>query len=448
MDNASKKFYRNVLILVLPMALQNLINVGVTSTDVIMLGKVGEKVLSGASLGNQVYFILSLILFGLTSGASVLNAQYWGKGDVETIQKVLGIALKISAVIGILFTAATFFMPNLLMHIFTNEEEVVAEGIRYLRIVCFSYILSCISMVYLNTMRSVERVKIATVVYLCSLFLNILVNSIFIFGLFGAPKMGVAGAALGTVVARLAEVLLVLYYDRRVNDVFHFRLKYLFVKDRLLMKDFIRFSLPVILNELLWGAGVSAIPAILGHLGSSVVAANSVAQVVRQLAMVVSFGVASATAIMIGKAIGEGKEEVANDYGSRFVKLSIMTGVCGALVVAVAGPIAKATLTLTPAAKGYLTFMMWIMCYYTIAQAYNTTLIVGVFRAGGDTRFSLFVDSFFLWGISILGGFLAAFVFHLTPFWVYIILLSDEVLKTPLTTKRYKSRKWLKNITR
>lgn len=448
MDNASKKFYKNVLILVLPMALQNLINVGVTSTDVIMLGKVGEKVLSGASLGNQVYFILSLILFGLTSGASVLNAQYWGKGDIETIQKVLGIALKISAVIGILFTAATFFMPNLLMHIFTNEEEVVAEGVRYLRIVCFSYILSCISMVYLNTMRSVERVKIATVVYLCSLFLNILVNSIFIFGLFGAPKMGVAGAALGTVVARLAEVLLVLYYDRRLNDVFHFRLKYLFVKDRLLMKDFIRFSLPVILNELLWGAGVSAIPAILGHLGSSVVAANSVAQVVRQLAMVVSFGVASATAIMIGKAIGEGKEEVAKDYGSRFVKLSIMTGVCGALVVAVAGPIAKATLTLTPAAKGYLTFMMWIMCYYTIAQAYNTTLIVGVFRAGGDTRFSLFVDSFFLWGIAILGGFLAAFVFHLEPFWVYIILLSDEVLKTPLTTKRYKSRKWLKNITR
>lgn len=448
MDNASKKFYRNVLILVLPMALQNLINVGVTSTDVIMLGKVGEKVLSGASLGNQVYFILSLILFGLTSGASVLNAQYWGKGDVETIQKVLGIALKISIVVGILFTAATFFMPSAIMHIFTNEDEVVAEGVRYLRIVCFSYILSSVSMVYLNTMRSVERVKIATVVYLCSLIINILVNAIFIFGLLGAPKMGVAGAALGTVVARMAEVLLVLYYDRRLNDVFHFRLKYLFVKDKILMKDFIRFSMPVVLNELFWGAGISAIPAILGHLGSSVVAANSVAQVVRQLAMVVSFGVASATAIMIGKAIGEGKEEMAKDYGSRFVKLSIITGVCGALVVAVAGPIAKAALTLTPAAKEYLTFMMWIMCYYTIAQAYNTTLVVGVFRAGGDTKFGLFIDLFFLWGIAILGGFLAAFVFRLHPFWVYIILLSDEVLKIPLTTKRYKSRKWLRNITR
>lgn len=430
------------------MALQNLINVGVTSTDVIMLGKVGEKVLSGASLGNQVYFILSLILFGLTSGASVLNAQYWGKGDVETIQKVLGIALKISIVIGILFTAATFFLPNPIMHVFTNDNEVVEEGIRYLRIVCFSYILSSISMVYLNTMRSVERVKIATVVYLCSLLINVCVNAVLIFGLFGAPKLGIAGAAIGTVVARILEVLLVLYYDRRKNDVFHFQIKYLFVKDRLLMKDFIRFSLPVVANELFWGAGISAISAVLGHLGSSVVAANSVVQVVRQLAMVVSFGVASATAIMIGKAIGEGKEDRARDYGQRFVKLSILTGICGAIVVAIAGPIAKAALTLTPQAKENLTFMMWIMCYYAIAQAYNTTLVVGVFRAGGDTRFGLFIDLFYLWGIAIFGGWLAAFVFHLDAFWVYVILLSDEVLKVPITTIRYMSYKWLKNITR
>jgi len=201
-------------------------------------------------------------------------------------------------------------------------------------------------------------------------------------------------------------------------------------------------------NELFWGAGVSAVSAVLGHMGSAAVAANSVVQVVRQLAMVVSFGVASATAIMIGKAIGEGKEEVAKEYGSRFVKLSIITGVCGAIVVAVAGPVAKALLTLTPEAKENLTFMMWIMCYYAIAQSYNTTMIVGVFRAGGDTKFGLFLDLFFMWGISLLGGFLAAFVFKLEVFWVYIILLSDEVLKVPFSTMRYKSRKWLKNVTR
>lgn len=448
MKAEDKNFYRNVAVLVIPMALQNLINVGVTSTDVIMLGKVGEKVLSGASLGNQVYFILSLILFGLTSGASVLNAQYWGKGDVHTIEKVLGIALKISVTIGLGFTLITFFAPEMLMHIFTNDGEVVVEGIKYLRIVCFSYVLSSISMVYLNTMRSVERVQIATVVYLSSLLINIVVNAVLIFGLFGAPKLGVVGAAVGTVVARFVEVLIVIFYDRKINDVFRFKISYLFEKDKLLLKDFIKFSMPVVVNELFWGAGISAVSAILGHLGSAAVAANSVVQVVRQLAMVVAFGVASATAIMIGKAIGEGKEDVAKDYGSRFVKLSIITGLCGAAVVAVAGPIAKAFLTLTPEAKDNLTFMMWIMCYYAIAQSFNTTMIVGVFRAGGDTKFGLFLDLFFMWGIALLGGFLAAFVFELDVFWVYVILLSDEVLKVPASALRYKSRKWLKNVTR
>lgn len=448
MKAADKNFYRNVAVLVIPMALQNLINVGVTSTDVIMLGKVGEKVLSGASLGNQVYFILSLILFGLTSGASVLNAQYWGKGDVHTIEKVLGIALKISVTIGLAFTVVTFLAPEMLMHIFTNDGEVVAEGVKYLRIVCFSYVLSSISMVYLNTMRSVERVQIATVVYLSSLLINIVVNAVLIFGLLGAPKLGVMGAAVGTVVARIVEVCIVIFYDRKVNDVFRFKFSCLFEKDKLLLKDFVNFSMPVVMNELFWGAGISAVSAILGHLGSAAVAANSVVQVVRQLAMVVSFGVASATAIMIGKAIGEGKEELAKDYGSRFVKLSIITGVCGAVVVAIAGPIAKALLTLTPQAKDNLTFMMWIMCYYAIAQSYNTTMIVGVFRAGGDTKYGLFLDLFFMWGIAILGGFLAAFVFKLDVFWVYVILLCDEVLKVPFSTMRYKSRKWLKNVTR
>lgn len=444
----NKSFYRNVAVLVIPMALQNLINVGVTSTDIIMLGKVGEKVLSGASLGNQVYFILNLILFGLTSGASVLNAQYWGKGDVHTIEKVLGMALKVSVAVGLLFAAVTFAAPEAIMHIFTNDPEVIVEGVKYLRIVCFSYVLSSISMVYLNTMRSVERVQIATVVYLCSLIVNIIVNAILIFGLFGAPKLGIAGAAIGTVVARTAEVLIVIFYDRKINDVFRFKFSCLFEKDRLLMKDFLVFSMPVVLNELFWGAGVSAVSAILGHLGSAAVAANSVVQVVRQLAMVVSFGVASSAAIMIGKAIGEKKDHLAEQYGRSFVKLSVITGVCGAVVVAVAGPISKAMLELTPQAKDYLTYMMWIMCYYAIAQSYNTTLIVGVFRAGGDTKYGLFLDLFFMWGISLLGGFLAAFVFKLDVIWVYVVLLSDEVLKVPFSTMRYKSRKWLKDITR
>jgi len=184
-----KLFYRGVLALVIPMALQNLVNVGITSTDVIMLGKVSEVVLSGASLGSQIQFIISLILFGLTSGASVLVAQYWGKGDVKTIEKVLGISLRISISIGLFFTIVTFLFPDKLMLIFTNEEAVIREGAIYLKNVCFNYLIISFVMVYLNILRSVERVKISTFVYLMGLIVNIIVNAILIFGLLGFPKL-------------------------------------------------------------------------------------------------------------------------------------------------------------------------------------------------------------------------------------------------------------------
>jgi putative MATE family efflux protein len=435
-------------VLVVPMALQNLVNVGISSTDVIMLGRVGEKVLSGASLGSQIQFIMNLILFGLTSGASVLTAQYWGKKNITAIQTVLGIAMKIAVLVGVLFTVVTFLFPDLLMRIFSNDPAVIQEGKKYLQIVCFSYLFSAVTMVYLNTMRSVERVLIATVVYLVSLVTNICINALLIFGMFGFPVLGVRGAAIGTVVARAAELLIVCYYDRRKNDVFHFNARFLFAKDKLLASDFRKYSFPVILNEMMWGTGASAISAVLGHLGSSVVAANAVVQVTRQLATVVSFGISSATAIMLGKAIGEGKIEAAKEYGRKFVWLSLVVGAIGALVVLVVRPIALTQMVLSEQSQEYLSFMMFVMAYFVIGQAYNTTMIVGVFRAGGDTKFGLYLDVGCLWGIALVGGFLAAFVFHLSVPVVYVILLSDEVIKIPLSTWRYRSYRWLNNVTR
>lgn len=324
-----KEFYRKVLILILPIALQNLINVGISSMDVIMLGRVGENVLSGASLGSQINFIMSLLLFGIMSGASVLIAQYWGKRELTAIEKVFGMAMKISACVGICFMVVTLAIPELLMSIFTNDSEVIAYGAQYLQIVCFSYLLIPVTMTYLNTMRSMERVKIATVVYLTSMIVNFIVNAVLIFGLAGFPAIGVRGAAVGTVTARMVEVLIIVIYDKKINDVLPFHFSYLFLKDSLLWKDFMKYSLPVMANELFWGAGVASISAIVGHLGSAAVAANSVAQVVRQLAMVISFGVGSAAAIMIGKVIGEGKKELAADYGKKICVVKCRNRISG-----------------------------------------------------------------------------------------------------------------------
>ena len=405
-----KQFYRNVFALVIPIAIQNLINVGVTATDVIMLGKVGEKVLSGASLAGQIQYIMTLIFYGVTSGATVLTAQYWGKKDTRTIEKVLGMGLSAGLIVAVVFAGAALGMPETLMRIYTSDPEVIAEGVKYLRIVGFSYVFMAVTQVYLNIMRSIERVMVATFIYLISLLMNIVVNAILIFGLFGFPVMGVRGAAIGTLCARAAETAMVLVYAIFRNKVVRIRL--------------------------------------IGHLGSAAVAANSVAQVARQLATVVTFGISHATAIYLGKTIGEGKMELAKAYGKRFVWLSLILGILGGVLILISAPIANANLALTGPAKNYLSFMFFVMSYFTVAQAFNTTMVVGVFRAGGDTKFGLIMDVSTMWGFSILLGAVAAFILHASVPVVYVILMSDELIKVPITLKRYLTYKWLRDVTR
>ena len=442
------KFYRNVIALVIPMALQNLINVGVSAADVIMLGGVGETALSGASLAGQVQYIMTLFLFGLTSGATVLTAQYWGKGDRDSIEKILGMAVKAAVFVTALFTVAALAVPEVLMSIFTSDPAVTAEGIRYLRIVAFSYMLMGITQAYLYIMRSVERVVVATVVYLLSLLCNIVLNSIFIFGLMGCPAMGVRGAALGTLCARILEVILVAGYARLFNRDIKLRMKYVIHTDRILFRDFMRYALPVVVNEVMWGLGTAANTAILGHMGSPAVAANSVAQVARQLATVVSFGLSSAAAIYLGKTIGERKTEHARAYSKRFIYLSLLMGALGGLLILMISPFAAAALSLTEMAKEYLRFMFFVMSYFVVGQAFNTTMVVGIFRSGGDTRFGLILDVTTMWCCSILLGFIAAFVLKLSVPAVYVILMSDEIIKIPITTWRYRKYRWLRDVTR
>ena len=260
--------------------------------------------------------------------------------------------------------------------------------------------------------------------------------------------MGVRGAAIGTLCARAAETVMVLVYAIFRNKVVRIRLKDMVKIDKVLLKDFAVYSMPVVLNELMWGLGTSANTAVIGHLGSAAVAANSVAQVGRQLATVVTFGISHATAIYLGKTIGEGKMELAKAYGKRFVWLSLILGILGGVLILISAPIANANLALTGPAKNYLSFMFFVMSYFTVAQAFNTTMVVGVFRAGGDTKFGLIMDVSTMWGFSILLGAVAAFILHASVPVVYVILMSDELIKVPITLKRYLTYKWLRDVTR
>ncbi len=443
-----KGFYRSVFALVFPMAIQNLINVGVTATDVFMLGRVGEKVLSGSSLAGQIQFIMMLVFFGITAGATVLTAQYWGKRDTATIEKILGMGLSGGIVIAAAFTVLALLIPERLVGIFTSDGEVIFEGAKYLRIVGLSYVFMAVTQVYLNIMRSIERVVVATVVYFVSLLVNIVINAVLIFGLFGAPRLEIAGAAIGTLCARITETVMVLLYARYKNKIVKIRVRNMVRIDRLLLSDYIRYAMPVIINELMWGLGTSANTAIIGHLGSEAVAANSVAQVARQLAQVVVFGISNATAIWLGKTLGERKPEHARAYARKFAVLSLILGILGGVFILLLGPVVSSVLTLSAVSRRYLGFMFFVMSYFVVGQAFNTTMVCGVFRSGGDTKFGLVMDVATMWGCSILLGAVAAFYFHASVPVVYVILMSDEIIKMPICWWRYRKYKWLRDVTR
>lgn len=441
-------FYKRVFILAFPMALQNLINVGVSATDVIMLGRVGEKVLSGCSLGGQVFWILSLFLFGSTSGASVLIAQYWGKKDIVAIEKVMGIVVLLTVTVGSIFMIAALLIPGKLMALYTGDAQIIEQAVMYIRIVAFTYPISAFTMAYLNMLKSIERVAISTIVYGSSLLINIIVNAVLIFGLLGFPVMGIKGAAIGTLVARIMELVILLFYIKRFRPEVKVRWNYMIHIDSVMWKDFFYYASPVILNEVLWGVGYSANTAIVGHLGSSVVAANSVSQVTRQLSMVVGFGIAAAAAIMIGKAIGEGRKDIAEDYGKKFSILGLICGVGGAAVIVILRPLIIWGMGFGKGTDRYLSLFLYMMAAYAIGQSLNSTWVVGIFRAGGDTRFGMILDMVSMWCGSILFSALAAFVFHFPVPVVYAILLSDEFIKVPFCFWRYRKKVWLKDVTR
>ncbi|MBS9775756.1 MAG: MATE family efflux transporter [Fusobacterium sp.] len=443
-------FKKSVIALLVPMVLQNLINVAVTSADILMISKVGEISLAAVSLASQIQFVLTLIYFGLASGATVLTAQYWGKKDIKTIEKIIGLTIKISFCVSFLFFCFTFFFSNFTMKIFANNINIIKEGVKYLRVVSISYLVTSISVVYLNIMRSVEKVLISTIIYAISLIVNILINYCLIFGNFYFPALGVVGAAIGTLVARTLELGIALYYDYKNKNslVPLIKKKYIFASNSLLRKDFFKYSIPVICNEILWSTGIATSVAILGRLGSTIVAANSVTNVVRQLAMVVGFGIANATAIMVGKEIGAHNYKTAELYAKKFFNFSLISGICGSILIFLISPLILKYFGVNNEVREYLSFMLKILFYYIICQNINTTLIVGTFRAGGDTKFALFLDAFSLWGWSIIISALAAFYFKLPNKIVYILLMSDEIIKTPISIWRYKKKKWLNNVTR
>ncbi|ETO96678.1 MATE efflux family protein [Lachnoanaerobaculum sp. MSX33] len=443
----SSSFNKDILRLAVPIVLQNIVTTAVNSADVIMLGFVGQDALSAGSLANQVMFILNLVYTGISSGVIMLAAQYWGKKDTKTIEHIMGIGMQLSMFISSMFFIMAFFFPHILMRIFTNDVNLITAGIPYLRMVSFSYLFMSFSQVYLCAMRSIERVNFSTVTNAVALILNIILNAVFIFGLFGAPKLGIIGVALATVIARGVEFTICVI-DNFIPKAIHFHIKNVLEVNKILFFDFMKYSLPAFGNEIVWGVAFSMYSVIMGHLNSDIVAANAVVVVARNLGTVACFGIADAGAIILGKSIGSGNTDTIKSDSSRFVKITSISAILGGIVIFLLRPVFFSMTDLTPTAQSYLSIMLFINMYYIVGQAFNTAMICGVFRSGGDSKWGFFCDILDMWCYSVPLGFISAFVLKLPPMWVYFLICTDEFVKIPFVYKHYKSYKWLKNITR
>ncbi len=446
-----RAFYRRAVAITAPIALQNFMDAAVGSADILMLSFVGQTALAASSLAGQVMFVLQMLLYGVSSGASVLAAQYWGKGDRRTVEHVMGLSLRVSVLIGLVFTLAAAIFPSFLMRIFTDDTELIGAGVQYLRAVSAAYVLGGFVTVYLSVMRSVERVKMSAAVHCSAVLMNVVLNACFIFGIGPFPKLGIVGVALATSITRGVEFLICMA-DSRLNRVIRLHVRDFFGKSGALLRDFFRFAVPAAANDIVWGLAFSVYSVIFGHLSSNIVAANSVASVVRNLGTVVCFGTSSAAAIVLGKAMGDNRLAEARVYASRFVYLSIWTALAGGVVILCCRPLVLQFMhyyvTVTDVVRSELNTMLYINSYYILGMSINTMLVCGIFRAGGDVRFGLICDIFAMWGYAVPIGLLCAFVFRIPEIWVYFVLCLDEFVKMPIFARHYKKGSWLRNITR
>ena len=350
--------------------------------------------------------------------------------------------------ISVIFFLPAFLCPQLLMRIFTNDQAIVAEGARYLRYISFTYLLQGFSSMYLAVIRSKERVILPMVTYIISLSTNIVINAVFIFGLLGAPKLGLVGVAIGTLTARVIEAAICLGDSARSKDV-KFRISRVFEKGGVLVKDLLKLGSPAMINDLAWSMAFSMYSVILGHLGSDAVAANSVAQIARNLGTVLCFGFANGTAIILGKAISEKGVEVAKLYAKRMVRITSVAGLVGGVLILLIRPLLLLFAgNLPQTAASYLNVMLLINAYYVWAQGVNTCWICGCFRSGGDTRWGMICDIIDMWCFSVPLGLLAAFVLKLPVLWVYFLLCLDEFVKIPFIIHHFNKFTWIRNITR
>ncbi|MEG0152244.1 MAG: MATE family efflux transporter [Cellulosilyticaceae bacterium] len=441
-----KAFLKSLWVLALPIALQSFITSSLNLIDNVMVGKLGEQAIASVGLANQFIFIFSLCIMGVNAGASVFMAQYWGRKDMPSIKKVLGLDITVGFVVSMLFGLICMFTPEIVMEILSKDQAVINLGTGYLRIVGISCIFTNFTQAYSSALRSTEQVKVPMYASLIGVMVNAVLNWVFIFGKLGAPEMGVYGAALATTIARLVEMLFIVGYVYMSKNKVASSLKELFSFDKSFVKVYFKTSWSVIANELIWSVGLAAYSTAYARISTNAVATMQIANTLNNVFTVLLVGMAVGTAIMIGNKIGAGEEEEARNCATNTGILTPMVSIVVAVAIWVLAPVVLKPFNVTQETYQDTIQVLRIMALFFPIKAFNMVMIVGVFRGGGDTTYSMLVQAGTVWLYSVPIAFIAVTVFALPVQAVFFLISTEECVKIIFELTRLKSGKWLKNV--
>ncbi len=441
-----RTFLRELLTIAIPISFQQLINASLNMIDVIMVGQLGETAIAALGLSNQVFFVLILILFGATSGMAIFTAQFWGKREIEPIRKVLGMSLITATCVALIFSLAATLIPEIVLGFYTNDAEVIGLGSSYLRIVGFTYIPVAIATSYIAVLRSIQLIRLTVIATVSALIFKTILGYCLIFGIGIFPELGVRGAAIGTASGWTLELvlLLVLIYTQKTplaaNPLTYFSF------DRVFFGRVLKTVWPAVANELFWSFGITTYYAIYAHIGTDSIAAVNINATIEELGFVVFMGLGNACAVMVGNRIGAKKKDEAYEIVRRVIIMGVTFAVIIGVIIFFLRDIVVARYDLSPAGVNNVRMLMLMMACTLWIRMFNFSTFIGALRAGGDTRFALLMEICSIWLIGVPAAYLAAFVFHLPVYYVYLAVSIEEIAKAFVSGWRFKSRRWIHDL--
>ncbi|MPW24312.1 MATE family efflux transporter [Alkalibaculum sp. M08DMB] len=442
-----KKFYKAMLVIALPVMIQSFTTSLLNMIDTVMVGKLGETEIAAVGIANQYFFFYNMMLLGICGGCSVFISQYWGKRDAVNIKRVLGIGIISVVLLSMIFLLAGLVNPKGIIFIFNNDPMVIMGGASYLKIVIFSYLFTGITFLYSFSLRSIGKATQPLIINLIALIINVILNYILIFGKMGAPQMGVAGAALATLIARIIETIILLLSIYIKNGILAASIRELTDITSDYIKKAYRTILPVVLNDMCWGLASLVYIAVYGRMGTQAVAAIQICNTVNNLFMVVAFGLSSAASVMIGNSIGQENENQTKEYAKNFIGVSLLVSIFLGVILAVASPYILGFFNISDHVKNSAQSILYIISVVFFIRLLGIMLIVGILRGGGDAKAALIIEGFTMWFIGVPLIMIGAFVLKLPIYIVYSLAMVEELFKCIISLFRLKSGNWINDLT-